>query len=248
MKRVSKFVRVGVGLALVSLMATVGCERVPNDVREARNRHMRRALIAKQAQDIDRAIDGCQQALKRKPDLALAHRELALMLDNYREDYVGAIYHYQRYLELRPDSTNREAVEELIRHCRMNFAAQIGATPEEWQRDLQVRNDRIRTLETELALWRSGEMSAAAAAPSTAPRKPTAKTKPTAAPAPAPTAPAPAAAARTHVVSAGETLGTIAARYYGSPAQWNRIYKANQDQIQNPNNVRVGTTLVIPTD
>lgn len=248
MKRVLKFVRVGVGLALLSVVVAVGCERVSDDVRDARNRHMRRALSAKQAQDIDRAINECRQALKRKPDLALAHRELALMLDNYREDYVGAIYHYQRYLHLRPDSANREAVEELIRHCRMNFAAEIGATPEEWQRDLQVRNDRIRTLETELALWRSGEMSAAATASAAAPRRaaaPPAAGRPAA---PAATASAPAAAARTHVVSSGETLGTISARYYGSPGHWNRIFKANQDHIQNPNNVRVGTTLVIPAD
>ncbi|MDD2240896.1 MAG: LysM domain-containing protein [Kiritimatiellae bacterium] len=243
MKRVSKFVRMGGGLVLVCLVAAMGCERAPSDVRDARNRYMRRALRAKQDQDIDRAITECQKALKRRPTLALAHRELALMLDNYRQDYVGAIYHYQRYLALRPDSPNREAVEELIRFCRMNFAAEIGATPEEWQRDLQVRNDRIRTLETELALWRSGEMEAAAASVA-APRRSTATP---AAPA-APTAAAPAAAARTHVVSAGETLGTIAARYYGSPGHWNRIFKANQDHIQNPNNVRVGATLVIPAD
>ncbi|NCC92698.1 MAG: LysM peptidoglycan-binding domain-containing protein, partial [Opitutae bacterium] len=67
--------------------------------------------------------------------------------------------------------------------------------------------------------------------------------------APAPSAAAaPPPAVRTHVVSAGETLGTISSRYYGSPAQWNRIFDANRDRIQNPNNVRVGTALVIPAD
>ena len=247
MRRVLDFARAGALAALLILAAAAGCRRASDDQREARNRHMRRALAAKDAQDIDGAIEWCERALERKPDLALAHRELALMLDGFREDYVAAIYHYQRYLDLRPDTPNREAVEELIRHARMNFAAQIGATPDEWQRDLQVRNDRIRALETELALWRSGEIQAAAASaspPAASPAVPAARVQ-----APAPGASeAPPPAARTHVVSAGETLGTISSRYYGSPAKWNRIFEANRDRIQNPNNVRVGTTLVIPAD
>ncbi|HPJ57974.1 MAG TPA: LysM peptidoglycan-binding domain-containing protein [Kiritimatiellia bacterium] len=247
MRRVLDFARAGALAALLILAAAAGCRRASDDQREARNRHMRRALAAKDAQDIDGAIEWCERALERKPDLALAHRELALMLDGFREDYVAAIYHYQRYLDLRPDTPNREAVEELIRHARMNFAAQIGATPDEWQRDLQVRNDRIRALETELALWRSGEIQAAAASaspPAASPAVPAARVQ-----APAPGASeAPPPAARTHVVSAGETLGTISSRYYGSPAKWNRIFEANRDRIQNPNNVRVGTALVIPAD
>lgn len=247
MRRVLEFARTGGLAALLVLAAAAGCQRATDDQREARNRHMRRALAAKDAQDIDGAIEWCERALERKPNLALAHRELALMLDGFREDYVAAIYHYRRYLDLRPDTPNREAVEELIRHARMNFAAQIGATPDEWQRDLQVRNDRIRALETELALWRSGDIQAAAglaSLPAAPPAAPSAR-----APAPAPGASeAPPPAVRTHVVSAGETLGTISSRYYGSPAQWNRIFDANRDRIQNPNNVRVGATLVIPAD
>ncbi len=238
MKRLLEIMRIGTMVAVLCAAAVAGCSRASDDERDARNRHMRRALSAKQAQDIDGAIDACRKALERRPRLALAHRELALMLDNYREEYVGAIYHYQRYLELRPDSSNREAVEELIRHCRMNFAHQIGAVPAEWQRDLQVRNDRIRTLETELAMWRAG--AADIAPPAAAPARP--------APAAAEASAAAVAETRTHVVRSGETLGTISSRYYGTPAKWNRIFEANRDRIQNANNVRVGTTLVIPQD
>jgi tetratricopeptide (TPR) repeat protein len=241
MRRLLVNVRVGTMIAVLCAAAMAGCGRASDEDREARNRHMRRARSAKQSQDIDGAIDACRKALERRPRLALAHRELALMLDNYREDYVGAIHHYQRYLELRPDSASREAVEELIRHCRMSFADQIGAAPLEWQRDLQVRNDRIRTLETELAMWRAG--AAGTVPPVTAPV--TARPATSAA---AEAAVAAAAESQTHVVRSGETLGTISSRYYGTPAKWNRIFEANRERIQNANNVRVGTTLVIPRD
>jgi tetratricopeptide (TPR) repeat protein len=238
MNKVLEHVRAGLLVAMLGIVVLAGCERAPDDVREARNRHLRRALAAKQSQDIDGAIAWCQRALERRPNLALAHRELALMLDNYREDYVGAIYHYRRYLELRPDSSHREAVEELIRHCRVSLASQVGDMPAEWQRDLQVRNARIRVLETELAMWRAGGGAPEATAP-----PPRAEVPP-----PVATPPPVAGDVQTHVVRSGETLGTISSRYYGTPAKWNRIFEANRERISNANNVRVGTTLVIPRD
>lgn len=45
----------------------------------------------------------------------------------------------------------------------------------------------------------------------------------------------------------GDTLASIAERFYGDSAQWRRIYDANRSAIgDNPDNVRVGTTLRIP--
>ena len=95
---------VGAWLALALLGGAVwpGCAPSGGEAWEVRDRHLRRARAAKDAQDVDRAIDLCEKALARKPDLALAHRELGLMLDNYRQDYLRALYHYRRYLELRP--------------------------------------------------------------------------------------------------------------------------------------------------
>ena len=51
---------------------------------------------------------------------------------------------------------------------------------------------------------------------------------------------------RTHVVTTGETLGSIAARYYGAASEWPTIFEANRDRLTDPNVVSVGVTLVIP--
>lgn len=48
-----------------------------------------------------------------------------------------------------------------------------------------------------------------------------------------------------HIVVAGETLGTIAAKYLGSSSRWREIYNANPS-IKDPNLIYVGQTLVIP--
>ena len=234
--------------AWLCLACVSGCGRAPDEAREARDRHLRRATAAKERQDVDGAIEWCQKALDRNSNLALAHREMGLMLDNYREDYEMALYHYRRYLELRPDSPNRESVEELIRHCRVSIAAQVAESPVEWRRDLAARNDRIRNLEREVATLRAAVPAPSTAQAVTAPvRAPEAvRSRPSEAPATA--ASAPATTGRTHVVQSGDTLGTISSRYYGTPAKWNRIFEANRERISNANNVRVGTTLVIPQD
>ena len=58
--------------------------------------------------------------------------------------------------------------------------------------------------------------------------------------------PAPAASTPVHVVQPGETLGTISARYYGTPAKWSVLFNANRDRVPDANNVRVGTRLDVP--
>ena len=218
-------------LACLVLWGT-GCSRNP-DGRDARDRNLRRAQAARDAQDIDGAVRWYEKALARRPDSARAHRELGLMYDNFKRDYVPAIYHYERYLELRPEAADRADVEGQIAHGRTAFAAEIAAAPAELKRALVMRDERIRALELEVATLRtqagSGPAPAASAAPSGA--------APAAAAAPA---------AQVHVVQAGESLGAISTRYYGTPTKWQAIFNANRSRVPDANNLKVGTRLDIP--
>ena len=51
---------------------------------------------------------------------------------------------------------------------------------------------------------------------------------------------------RIHLVSPGETLETIALRYYGTAAGADAILEANRDSLTSSGTTRVGTALVIP--
>lgn len=51
---------------------------------------------------------------------------------------------------------------------------------------------------------------------------------------------------RVHRVARGDTLSSIALRYYGSSSAWRFLYESNTDVIANPNQLQVGTELVIP--
>lgn len=51
---------------------------------------------------------------------------------------------------------------------------------------------------------------------------------------------------KTYTVKKGDTLWAIAAKYYGSGAQYNKIYNANTDKISNPNLIYPEQVFTIP--
>lgn len=55
-----------------------------------------------------------------------------------------------------------------------------------------------------------------------------------------------APAERTYTVESGDTLWAIAERMYGSGAEWQKIFEANRDQVDNPDLIQPGQTLRIP--
>lgn len=76
------------------------------------------------------------------------------------------------------------------------------------------------------------------------------------APAPAPdfsnvqggSASAPATGVQTYTVVPGDSLSKIAKQVYGNANDWKRIFDANRDQLSDPDRIRPGQILTIPTD
>lgn len=62
----------------------------------------------------------------------------------------------------------------------------------------------------------------------------------------APTAPPPSASRRKHTVAKGDTLFSLAQRYYGNRSRWRDIYAANRDTMRAENDLRIGMELRIP--
>jgi nucleoid-associated protein YgaU len=53
-------------------------------------------------------------------------------------------------------------------------------------------------------------------------------------------------AAQTYTVKAGDTLSKISKQFYGSTADYMRIFNANKDQLKDPDQIKVGQELRIP--
>ena len=57
---------------------------------------------------------------------------------------------------------------------------------------------------------------------------------------------APPASPRTHVVVRGDTLQSLALRYYGDRSRFRDIYAANRGIMNSPNDLRIGMELKLP--
>jgi LysM repeat protein len=63
---------------------------------------------------------------------------------------------------------------------------------------------------------------------------------------PPPAAPAGQTPVRTYEVQPGDSLSSIAQRFYGSPNEWRKIFAANQDVLPNPDRLTPKLVLRIP--
>lgn len=176
-----------------------------------------------------------RQTLDEHPRFARAHLDLGLLYDEKLNDPIAAIHHYRRYLELEPNSDKRKIVEDFIERSRLSLASKLpqssGVDAGELVR-LQQQNTalaaEVATLKAKLA-----EFEAAINAPAVAP---------TNTPPPAPVPPKP----RTHLVARGDTLQSLALRYYGSRSAWEKIYQANREALPNKDQLKIGQQLTIP--
>lgn len=262
-------VRFACACAVVALgLAVAGCtgDAGALDRRDENHPLVRRAISAKRANDIDGAIDLLYKALEKRPDLARAHLELALIYDQEpKENFVRAIYHYERYLELRPETQARDQVEKLVKRARLSYAASLPDQPSEAVRmiaDLQRENEMLRLeIGNQQDRVRSTPPAPAGSAPRTSGPGRVGASGPSAATSSvarvaatnagprglsAPT-PAPASAvAQTYKVLSGDTLSTIAAKVYNDRQAWRKIYDANRSVLSGTESVRPGQVLVIP--
>ena len=51
----------------------------------------------------------------------------------------------------------------------------------------------------------------------------------------------------TYTVRSGDTLSAIAERHYGKAGRWHEIFEANRDQIDDPDLIRPGQVLRLPS-
>lgn len=213
---------------------------------------------------------------KRGEDSAESHLEVGLLYLQHINDPLSAIYHLKRYLALRPNSPQSGLVRQRIDQATRDFARTLPAQPleDKFQRvDLVAALDKLKQenerLKVELADLKANRPTPVVAEPTEAPEPraesaqvfsfntvPTVRSRPTVPvattinpPAPKPAVkptPAPTAGGRRHVVRAGDTLSSIAQRYYQNRAKWRDILAANRGLLKTENDLKVGMELKIP--
>lgn len=209
---------------------------------------------------VEEALSAFLRVIDARRDAPESHLEAGYIYLRTMKDPVRAIYHFDRYLQFKPQSPQATQVRQLIETAQKEFARQLPAQPyqgeldridlmelvktlkqenDSLKRDLVAAQNRVAQLENVLGQARRIPNPQANTG-GTAVRPPTGSSPSVNAP------PNPANVPRTYTVQSGDTLSTISARFYGTPSRWIDIYQANRDRLSSENALRVGQEIRIP--
>lgn len=173
------------------------------------------------------AVEMYHKALEFDPDNAATYLQLGIIYDDNLKDEKQAIYYYNQFLIREPDSDKAKRVREWI----SKSAEMIKEGSERWE---EVPEGNISGLPSEsppeiVLLPTPVELSTPI---STSEKKPVMTKE---------------VEAKRYKVKAGDTLAGIADEFYGQRTAWKLIYQANRDKMADPNALRIGQELIIPS-
>lgn len=214
------------------------------DAAEIASPLMQQALRMEDSGQIEAAIALYVKALDVDPAAARPHLHLAFLLHDAERDYVGAIYHYQRYLAMRRASEKAEMIQRKVEEARQAFAAEIYGRPPDLVQEVASLRQENGLLEAEVSrLGRElTQAQRALAEQARLARRPVPTTTTT-------TQPAPTARPRLAIrykVQPGDNLSRIAERFYGDRNLYVHILRANRRALRGGDTIRPGQVIEIP--
>lgn len=205
--------------------------------------------------DYQGAVEAFEQALETNPRSAAAHFELGCLYEAKVPDPAAAIYHYQQFLKLHPDTAKAEIIRARITRLKVKLAEGVMAIPSsaavdrqlvqlaEENRQLREQLDRLRAAQTQAVSADRNPGAVVAPANSYSGNRANAlESRPASVVASStPSGRSTAATTRTHRVQAGETPTAIARRYH---VEVDALLSANPGL--NAKRMQIGQRLVIP--
>lgn len=99
------------------------------EAEDSRNPHFKKAEGYVEAKNYIEAVREYEAALQANPNVALAHNELGNIYGEKLGDEISSMYHYSKFLELRPTSEKRETVQALLENQKYNLATKLPNSP-----------------------------------------------------------------------------------------------------------------------
>ncbi len=161
------------------------------------------------------------------------HYKLAIIYADKLKNPIDALHHFKRYLDLLPNGAHSKEARDYKKEGEQKIVIDLtNGSP-------FTQEDAVRLKNQNLALTKALAELRAIKSATPVPLPPGAK-KGDVVQKPVPPG------ARTHTVQSGETLASIAQKFYKSKARWKDIEDANFYPTQGTVKIRAGMTLVIP--
>ena len=211
-----------------------GCFPAGNGlVDEEKDPHFLAGKARYNSMDYEGAIEAFERALASNPNSAAAHLQLGFLYEEKKGNFGAAIYHFEKHLELRPESNVAEPVKQRVTACKLELAktvpfALVNAQVQDELRKLHETKAAllatIDQLKAQLVAQESEFSNRLAAAtqvssPIPTPRsyseQPERRVPPSQrlAPVPQVSSSRPSTTPRLHIVKKGETLSMISRKY-----------------------------------
>ena len=199
-----------------------------------------------------------------------SHLEVGYIYLQTLKDPIRAIYHFDRYLDLNPESDRTIQVKQLIETAKLEFLRQLPTKPFQAEVDridlldiiekLKKENDelklkynqallKIKSIEGQEGMNRiSNSLNEMFSSPESAGQTDTRQNVGSNSLAGIVNTETidPREVPKSYVVQSGDTLSKISEKFYGTANRWNDIYQANRDTLPSARSLRVGQELLIP--
>lgn len=233
----------GVGLGVS------GCDEIALPSKVSNEERAREAL---QAGEYPRAVWMYEAMLDGTAKTADVHFNLALIYDDKLKDPVSALHHYRRFTRMAENPARKAEVKAYIDRIELELATRAADGGVITKREgARLKNEslalaeEVTKLKAELAAERKKPKAAVAAAAGAKPKERASQgfsTNPKTAAAER----AVGAETRTYSVQKGDTLASIARKFYGNAQRWKDVADANHNALNGTVNLQIGQVLVIP--
>jgi tetratricopeptide (TPR) repeat protein len=180
------------------------------------------------------AINLYETALDGTPAAADTHYKLALIYDDKLNDPLNALHHFKRFLALEPAGKRAQEVKGFMKRDELTLLTNLtGDSMVPRAEIVRLRNENLALRKQIGERWAAKKVATAAEKAATKSGKPNEKAKTS-------------GKGRRYTVESGDTLASIARKFYKSSAGWHKILEANTDTISKPADLKPGQMLVIP--
>jgi LysM repeat protein len=218
---------------------------------EEKEPHFQRGRERVNAMDYGGAIESFEKALEVNPHSGAAHFELGWLYAEKQPEPAAAIYHYERYLKLRPRAENADTIRQHIFRLKQDLAKAVLPLPSTpgVQRQLEQLMEENKRLTEEVGKWQAYYTSrgaalrtnASVARPESVVQTASGPAATTQQPVQPNRQPDARAAARTYRVQAGDTPSSVARKYN---VKLDALMSANPGL--DPRRMQVGQVLNLP--
>jgi tetratricopeptide (TPR) repeat protein len=145
-------------LLIGAVVVITGClPSVHSRLDEEKEPHFLEGKSRYNALDYQGAIESYEKAVEVNPQSGAAHLELGLLYEQNVQDFAAAIYHFQRFLTLRPKSEFEDRVKQQILACKQELAKSVSLPPisQRLQNDYEKLSVQNKQLTNDLATARA---------------------------------------------------------------------------------------------